>query len=123
MTAGPEITIRIDFFRDLPETFDLENPPAAKDYAGSAWIKGVRPLQVPRVGEYVHGLHDVDPAPVAVVTGVEHRIAGVGGETEPSMIVAISAPFPGEVGVKSLEAEGWTWREASSEIPGAAAAG
>jgi hypothetical protein len=118
MTDGLEVSMRIDFLRDIEATLSVQEAISGKDYAGSMLIDGARPLVPPRVGEYVLGISGYLPAPFALVTAVEHRIAGIGGASTdaPSVIVVITAPWPGddvkEILVEEFEGQGWTWFEA-----------
>lgn len=114
------ISMRIDFFRDIEETLSVQEATSGKDYAGSMLIDGARPLLVPRVGERVLGISGHLPYPFALVTGVEHRIAGVGGSsTAAEVIVVITAPWPGDdvrdTVVQEFEGQGWAWHEARAD--------
>jgi hypothetical protein len=117
-----EISMRIDFFRDIAATLSVEEATSGSDYVGSMLKDGVRAACVPRVGEYVLPVAAHLPHPFSLITAVEHNLAGVrladDGETErsPSVIAVISAPWPGdgvrdEV-VREFEDRDWTWREA-----------
>jgi hypothetical protein len=120
MGQGLEISMRIDFFRDIENTLSVERATSGRDYAGSMLIDGARPLQVPRVGEYILDLSGHLPPPFALVTAVEHRIAGIGGVTvdQPSVIVVVTARWPGDGAkdavVADFEGSGWTWHEAQA---------
>jgi hypothetical protein len=117
-----EFSMRIDFFRDTPETLSVEEATSGRDYAGSMLKDGVRAACVPRVGEYVLPVAAHLPHPLSLITAVEHNLAGVrladDGETErsPSVIAVISAPWPGDdardVVVREFEDRGWAWHEA-----------
>jgi hypothetical protein len=120
MTNSLEISMRIDFFRDIEQTLSVQEAQSGKDYAGSMNIDGARPLVVPRVGEYALGINGHLPYPFALVTAVEHRIGGIGGTTEsPGVIVVITAPWPGDNVkdrvVQEFESQGWTWWEAQGD--------
>lgn len=120
MTDNPEISMRIDFFRDIEETLSVQEAHSGKDYAGSMTIDEARPLVVPRVGEYVLGISGHLPYPFALVTAVEHRIGGIGGTTEsPGVIVVITAQWPGDHAkdriVQEFESQGWSWYEAQGD--------
>jgi hypothetical protein len=122
-----EISMRIDFFRDIAATLSVEEATSGSDYAGSMLKEGVRAACVPRVGEYVLPPATHLPRPFSLITAVEHNLAGVrladDGETErsPSVVAVISAPWPGDglkdVVVREFEDRGWTWREAGN-LPG-----
>jgi hypothetical protein len=119
-----EISMRIDFFRDIPATLSVEEATSGSDYVGSMLKDGVRAACVPRVGEYVLPPAAHLPRPFSLITAVEHNLAGVrladDGETErsPSVIAVVSAPWPGDalegVVVREFEDRGWTWREADA---------
>ena len=129
MASEFEISMRIDFFRDIAATLSVEEAISGSDYVGSMSKDGVRAACVPRVGEYVLPLAAHLPRPFSVITAVEHNLAGVrladDGETErsPSVIAVISVPWPGDeledVVVRDFEDRGWTWRE-GGDLPGAA---
>jgi hypothetical protein len=117
-----EFSLRIDFFRDLREPASTLEVAHERNLVGSLEKDGVRAACVPRAGEYVLPLAPHMPHPRALITAVEHNLAGVrladDGETERSASVTavISAPWPGDAlkdeVVRDFEDRGWTWREA-----------
>lgn len=121
MATEFEFSMRIDFYRDAPESLSIGDAGRVGDRAGSMTKEGVRAACVPRVGERVLPLSSYLPHPHAAITAVEHNLAGVrladDGETErsASVTVVVSAPWPGdelrEVLVRDFEDRGWTWRE------------
>lgn len=123
MASEFEFSMRIDFFRDIPETPTLAEAASGSDRVGSMLREGVRAACVPRVGERVLPVAAHLPHPFSVITAVEHNLAGVrladDGETErsPSVVAVINAPWPGEGArdavLREFEERGWTWREAS----------
>jgi hypothetical protein len=127
-----EISVRIDFFRDL----EGDEP---KGYVGSAQRAGLRALALPRVGEYVHGLGPPSvwhrPAghakgPYSVVAAVEHApapafktSAAEAREQQPSVTVVVRAlwpgdgPLAGERVLRDYDQQGWTLSFFSENAP------
>jgi hypothetical protein len=119
MSDGPEISMRVDFFRKV-ETPTSVTEESSEEYAGSLLKDGVRPLRVPRVGERLLGLPHPLPERAAIVA-IEHRFEGVGGHSddEPSIIAVIKAPWPGDAlkgeMVDKFKSMGWEWFEAHAD--------
>jgi hypothetical protein len=113
-----EISVRIEFFRDMSNPHLLDA--TEKEYAGAMSRHGFKVVSVPRVGEYVLALNAEMPFPFSPVSAVEHRLGWTERDSadelvddSPSVMVVIRVPWPGDDEiddvVQKFRERDWVW--------------